>query len=121
MLSFYFRGEVLPYYGGSISRARSIRGCNHFMYWELMRRSVEEGTLGFDFGRSKRETGPFEFKKHLGFQPQPLPYEYFLVEAAAVPDVTPNNPKYRLLVESWRRLPLPVANLLGPPLARSLG
>jgi hypothetical protein len=121
VLSFYFRGEVLPYYGGSVGRARTIRGCNHFMYWELMRRSVDEGVLGFDFGRSKRGTGPFEFKKHFGFQPQPLPYEYYLVEADAVPDINPGNPRYRLLVEAWRRLPLPVANLLGPPLARSLG
>ncbi|MEE4109753.1 MAG: FemAB family XrtA/PEP-CTERM system-associated protein [Halieaceae bacterium] len=121
VLSFYFRGEVLPYYGGSVSRARAIRGCNHFMYWELLRRSVEEGILGFDFGRSKHDTGPFEFKKHFGFEPVALPYEYFLVGTDTVPDVNPNNPKYRLLVDTWRRLPLPLANLMGPPLARSLG
>ncbi len=121
VLSFYFRNEVLPYYGGSIARARSIKGCNHFMYWDLLRRSAEEGISSFDFGRSKRDTGPFEFKKHWGFEPQPLPYEYFLVKADSVPDVNPTNPKYRLLVNTWQRLPLPVANLLGPPLARSLG
>ncbi len=121
VMSFYFRNEVLPYYGGSIARARTIRGCNHFMYWELMRRSAEEGITVYDFGRSKRETGPFEFKKNWGFEPQALPYEYFLVKSAQVPDVNPSNPKYRLLVNAWQRLPLPVANLLGPPLARSLG
>tara|TARA_R100000005_G_C4847650_1_gene115724 strand:- start:293 stop:568 length:276 start_codon:yes stop_codon:yes gene_type:complete len=91
------------------------------MYWELMRRSAEEGITVYDFGRSKRETGPFEFKKNWGFEPQALPYEYFLVNSAQVPDVNPSNPKYRLLVNAWQRLPLPVANLLGPPLARSLG
>lgn len=121
VMSFYFRNEVLPYYGGSIARARSIRGCNHFMYWDLMRRSAEEGVTLYDFGRSKRDTGPFDFKKNWGFQPQPLPYEYFLVNSDQVPDVNPSNPKYRLLVNAWQRLPLPVANLLGPPLARSLG
>jgi FemAB-related protein (PEP-CTERM system-associated) len=121
VMSFYFRNEVLPYYGGSIARARTIRGCNHFMYWELMRRSAEEGITVYDFGRSKRETGPFEFKKNWGFEPQALPYEYFLVKSAQVPDVNPSNPKYRLLVNVWQRLPLPVANVLGPPLARNLG
>lgn len=121
VMSFYFRNEVLPYYGGSVARARSIRGCNHFMYWDLLRRSAEEGITSFDFGRSKRDTGPFEFKKHWGFEPQPLPYEYFLVNSDQVPDVNPNNPKYRMLVNAWQRLPLPIANLLGPPLARSLG
>ncbi|MEX1198495.1 MAG: FemAB family XrtA/PEP-CTERM system-associated protein [Pseudohongiellaceae bacterium] len=121
VMSFYFRGEVLPYYGGSIARARSIKGCNDFMYWELMRRSADEGLTGFDFGRSKRDTGPYRFKKNWGFNPQPLPYEYYLVAAGAVPDVNPANPRYRLLVNTWRRLPVPLANLIGPPLARSLG
>lgn len=121
VMSFYFRDEVLPYYGGSIARARSIKGCNDFMYWELMRRSVDEGLTTYDFGRSKLGTGPFKFKKHWGFNPEPLPYEYFLVGADEVPDVNPNNPKYRLLVNTWRRLPMPLANLIGPPLARSLG
>jgi len=121
VMSFYFRDEVLPYYGGSIARARSIKGCNDFMYWELMRRSVDEGLATYDFGRSKLGTGPFKFKKHWGFNPEPLPYEYYLVGADQVPDVNPNNPKYRLLVNTWRRLPMPLANLIGPPLARSLG
>lgn len=121
VMSFYFRDEVLPYYGGSVARAREIRGCNHFLYWELLRRSADEGLGVFDFGRSKRDTGPFDFKKHWGFEPRPLPYEYFLVKAGEVPNVSPSNPKYRLLVNAWQRLPLPVANLLGPPLARHLG
>lgn len=121
VLSFYFRNEVLPYYGGSVSRARDIRGCNHFMYWELMRRSANEGLEVFDFGRSKKETGPFQFKKNMGFTPEPLPYEYYLVKSDVIPEVNPTNPKYRLLIDAWKRLPLPVANLLGPPIARNLG
>lgn len=121
VMSFYFRGEVLPYYGGSIARAREIKGCNDFMYWELLRRSADEGCTSFDFGRSKKDTGPFRFKQNWGFTPQPLAYEYFLVTADKVPDINPSNPKFRLLVDTWRRLPLPLANLLGPPLARSLG
>jgi lipid II:glycine glycyltransferase (peptidoglycan interpeptide bridge formation enzyme) len=120
-MSFYFRGEVIPYYGGSTAMARTIKGVNHFMYWELMRRSRERGCEVFDFGRSKASTGPYSFKKNFGFKPQALPYEYYLVKSPAVPDVNPLNPKYRLLVNAWTRLPLPVANLLGPPLARSLG
>jgi FemAB-related protein (PEP-CTERM system-associated) len=121
VMSFYFRGEVLPYYGGSIARARSIKGSNDFMYWELMRRSAEEGLSSFDFGRSKAGTGPYSFKKNWGFVPTALPYEYYLVAADSVPNVNPTNPKYRLLVDTWKRLPLPVANLLGPVLARNLG
>lgn len=121
VMSFYHRGEVLPYYGGSVARARYIKGCNHFMYWELMRRSVDEGVLGFDFGRSKKETGPFSFKKNWGFTPEPLPYEYYLVKSGEVPNLSPSNPKYDLLIRTWQRLPLPVANRIGPLVAGSLG
>ena len=121
VMSFYFRDEVLPYYAGSTAGARSIKGVNHFMYWELMRRSREQGCRVFDFGRSKAGTGPYSFKKNFGFEPQPLPYEYHLVRADAVPEVNPSNPKYRLLINTWTKLPLPVANFIGPFLARSLG
>ena len=121
VMSFYFRDEVLPYYGGSTAEARTIKGVNHFMYWELMRRSSEQGFRLFDFGRSKAGTGPYSFKKNFGFKAQPLPYEYYLVKASEMPDVNPNNPKYRLLIDTWKKLPLPVANFIGPFLARSLG
>jgi FemAB-related protein (PEP-CTERM system-associated) len=121
VMSFYFRDEVLPYYGGSTAMARTIKGVNHFMYWELMRRTRGQGYKLFDFGRSKVGTGPYSFKKNFGFEPQPLPYEYHLVKSEAVPDINPLNPKYRLMVSAWTKLPLPVANFIGPFLARSLG
>jgi len=120
VMSFYFRDEVLPYYGGSISIARSLKG-NDFMYWDLMRRSSEEGIRIFDYGRSKEGTGSYSFKKNWGFTPEPLHYEYFLVKADAIPEVNPMNPKYQLFIKAWKKLPLPVANFVGPYLARSLG
>jgi FemAB-related protein (PEP-CTERM system-associated) len=121
VMNFYFRDQVLPYYGGSVAAARDIRGCNHFMYWDLMRRSAERGYRLFDFGRSKEGTGPYTFKKNYGFNPEPLHYEYFLVKSQDVPNVNPTNPKYQLLIKAWEKLPLPVANTIGPFLARSLG
>jgi FemAB-related protein (PEP-CTERM system-associated) len=121
VMSFYFRDEVIPYYGGSTGVARTLKGVNHVMYWELMRHSAEQGYRLFDFGRSKAGTGPYSFKKNFGFEPQPLPYEYYLVTSSTVPDVNPLNPKYRLMINVWSKLPLPLANFMGPFLARSLG
>jgi len=120
VLSFYFRDEVLPYYGGGVWRAREVKG-NDFMYWELTRRSCERGIRVFDYGRSKVGTGSYSFKKNWGFEPQPLHYQYYLVRSSGIPDVSPKNPKYRLLIATWKRLPLPVANLLGPAIAKSVG
>jgi FemAB-related protein (PEP-CTERM system-associated) len=120
VMSFYFRDQVLPYYGGGTGEARELAG-NDFMYWELMRRAAESGLKVFDFGRSKRGSGSFDFKKNWGFEPQPLYYEYRLIRSRAVPDHNPLNPKYRLFIECWRRLPLGLANRLGPALAKNLG
>lgn len=120
VLSFYFRDEVLPYYAGDRADARHL-AANDFKYWELMRRACERGYRLFDFGRSKRGTGQFDFKKNWGFEPRQLHYEYFLVNAPCVPEHNPANPKYRLFIEMWKRLPTPVANALGPHIVKHLG
>jgi len=120
VMNFYFRDEVLPYYGGGTGEARSRAG-NDFMYWEVMRRGAALGCRLFDFGRSKQGTGAFAFKHNWGFEPEPLHYRYRLAQGAAIPDHNPLNPKYRLFIAAWKRLPLAVANLLGPPIVRGLG
>lgn len=120
VLSFWFRDEVLPYYGGGTLEAREVAGYD-FLYWDLMCRAAERGCRIFDYGRSKVGTGSWSFKKNWGFEPEPLLYEYHLVRASGMPDINPLNPKYRLFVAAWKRLPLGLANALGPRLSRSLG
>ena len=120
VLSFYFRDEVLPYYAGDLPAARDL-AANDFKYWELMRRACERGLRVFDYGRSKKGTGSHDFKKNWGFEPAPLHYEYCLLSADRIPENNPLNPKYRLFIETWRRLPRPVVNWLGPHLVRQLG
>jgi FemAB-related protein (PEP-CTERM system-associated) len=120
VMSFYFRDEVHPYYGGSVAGGRSL-AANDFMYWSVMQRAVERGARLFDYGRSKQDSGSYHFKKHWGFEPRPLPYAYCLVRASEVPNVSPTNHKYSLFIKAWQRLPLPVSNALGPWLARDLG
>lgn len=119
VLNFYFRDEVLPYYGGGTPLARDLKG-NDFMYWDLMRRSCERGLKVFDFGRSKQGTGSFSFKKNWGFEPAPLHYEYFLVKAKELPNVSPTNPKYEMFIKLWKAMPLGLSRLLGPFLAKDL-
>ncbi len=120
VLSFYFRDEVLPYYAGDDSAARDL-AANDFKYWELMRRACARGLKTFDYGRSKLGTGPYAFKKNWGFEPTPLHYEYRLYQRDSVPQNNPSNAKYKLMIQAWRRLPLGVANWLGPFIVRSLG
>jgi len=120
VLSFYFRDEVLPYYGGGTAEARAV-SANDFMYWELMRRSCEHGVRVFDFGRSRHGTGSFAYKKNWGFAPRNLSYEYYLVRRRDMPSVNPANPSYRRFIQLWRHLPLALTNRIGPIIANDLG
>jgi len=119
VMSYFFRDEVIPYYGGSLSMARGLMA-NDFMYWELMRRSCESGIRVFDYGRSREGTGSYRFKKHWGFEPEPLYFQYDLVGQNEIPDLSPGNPKYRMAISIWKRLPTGLTRWIGPMLARSL-
>jgi FemAB-related protein (PEP-CTERM system-associated) len=119
VLSYFFRDRVLPYYTGSRSEARAL-GANDLMYWALMRRAVDRGCKVFDFGRSKVGTGPYSFKRNWGFEPRPIAHQYRLLKRKTLPDLNPTNPRYAMLIQAWRRLPIPVANAISPMLSRSL-
>lgn len=120
VMSFYHRDAVMPYFTGSHVDARRL-GANDFMYWHVMRRAVDKGYSVFDFGRSKEGTGPYSFKKNWGFAPEPIVHEFCLKEGTQMPDLNPLNPKYAAMVAVWKKLPLPVANFIGPLVVRNIG
>lgn len=120
LLSFYFRGTVFAYWGGG---TRDARDCfaNEVMYYELMRHALQRGCTGFDFGRSKVGTGPYAFKENWGFDPEPLVYAVRTADGAAPREINPLDPRYRLQVAAWQKMPLWLANRVGPLIARGLG
>ena len=120
VLSLYWRGTVMPYWGGGLAEARRLRA-NELMYFALMRHARAKGCGRFDFGRSKLGTGPFAYKKNWGFEPQPLVYGRWLAPGETARDTNPNSAKYRLQVDLWKKLPLWAANRIGPLIARGLG
>ncbi|WP_445192962.1 FemAB family XrtA/PEP-CTERM system-associated protein [Sphingomonas sp. Tas61C01] len=118
VLSLYLNGTVYPYWGGGTAASRSVRAHEH-LYFSLMRHARERGCTRFDFGRSKTGTGAAAFKKNWGFTATPLTYARHSDGPART--VNPLDPKYALMVATWKRLPLWLANRLGPPIARGLG
>jgi FemAB-related protein (PEP-CTERM system-associated) len=120
VFSFFHKGIAYPYWGGGTGEAREWRA-NEALYYELMCRASRRGCARFDFGRSKIGTGAYAFKKNWGFEPSPLVYAVRTAEGGTAREINPLNPKYRFQVALWRRLPLWLANRLGPPIARGLG
>jgi FemAB-related protein (PEP-CTERM system-associated) len=119
VMTLFYEDQALPYYGGAY-RDTFAYAVNDFMYWELMRYAARTGYRVFDFGRSREGTGPYDFKRHWGFEPVPLPYQYILLRGQALPDLSPSNPKFSLAQRVWRRLPLPVTKVVGPRVTRYL-
>ena len=120
VLSLYMNGTVFPYWGGGTQAARALRA-NDRMYFALMAHARGRGCTRFDFGRSKVGTGAAAFKKNWGFQGVPLVYVSRLAVGGAPREINPLNPRYRLQVEAWKKLPLWAANRLGPWISKGLG
>lgn len=119
LLSFWYHDRIMPYYVAISPYAREHR-LYDFATWRQMRHGAERGEHIYDFGRSKYGSGPFNFKVFWGFEPKPLEYQYALIRARETPNVNPDNPKFARFVAAWQRLPVPVANIAGPMLARHL-
>lgn len=120
VLSFYHRDTVMPYWGGGVWAARRLRA-NERMYFELMRHARSRGCTGFDFGRSKTGSGPYAFKKNWGFEPEPLSYAYWTAPGAKPRDADPTSDRHSLAIRLWQKLPLELANRIGPWIANGLG
>ncbi len=119
VMNFYFRDVCNPYFSGSLPESNPT-GANNYMYYALMCHGLKKGCKRFDFGKSRRGSGSFDFKKNMGFEPQPLPFQFIFNTRSELPTFNPSNPKLALLLEAWSRQPLWTSKLAGPFLNRFL-
>jgi FemAB-related protein (PEP-CTERM system-associated) len=120
VMSFCFKDTVYAYYSGSLDDIEHT-GVNNWIYCAIMEWAVEQGYRRFDFGRSRVDSGPARFKKNMGFDAEPLHYEYLLLAPGArLPDFHPSNPRLDLPRRLWSKMPIVLANRLGAWLSRYL-
>jgi FemAB-related protein (PEP-CTERM system-associated) len=117
VLNFYYKDAVVPYYSGT-DESYFFTQCANVMYCDLMEEGVRRGYRKFDFGRSRRDSGPYHFKSNMGFEPRTLGYQYVLRGLKEVPSINPSNPRFELPRRIWSRLPLGVTKVVGPQLLR---
>ncbi len=117
VLNLLFRDVIMPFYAGA-DRGERPRGVDDYTYLAIMRWGRDHGFRTFDFGRSKRGTGAWDFKRRWGMEEVPLGYQYHLVKARELPNVSPANPKYQAAIRAWQKLPLPLTRLLGPMIVK---
>jgi FemAB-related protein (PEP-CTERM system-associated) len=102
---------------------------NMLLYWTLLSHVCDQGCALFDFGRSTMGEGTYRFKKQWGARPYELVWTDWTPGGASrqstkatahqTNDSQTTGNRLRPLVETiWRRLPLALANWLGPKLRR---
>lgn len=92
---------------------------NHALYWNVIKMGCEQGYEQFDFGRSTWNAPTFNFKKQWAGEPIQLNWQYILVGQNELPSINPDNPKYKLFINIWRKMPLFITNYLGPKVIRN--
>lgn len=112
-------GETLEVPWAASRRDALSRCPNHRLYWDVIQYAIKAGCRRFDFGRSTLGSGPYKFKRQWGAVDVPLCWEYWTADGR-LPDFTPHNPRYAMAVRLWKRLPLIVANRMGPWIVRNI-
>lgn len=105
--------------------ASSIRNKNHlganmFMYRSILTEAISRKYQFFDFGRSTIDASTYKFKKQWGAREHPLHWHYWTKDNADLPEINPDNPKYKLVISAWQMLPVFVTRIIGPKIARNL-
>ncbi len=93
---------------------------NMYLYWNCLKYACEQSYGTFDFGRSTLDAPTFKFKKQWGAEPVSHNWHYWLDGKQDVPQLNPQNPKFKLAIATWQRLPLFVTKLVGPVIAKHL-
>jgi FemAB-related protein (PEP-CTERM system-associated) len=117
VFSFLFGDTLFPHYSGASPDA-NVLAANNFIYWELMKSAIHRGMRYFDFGRSKKNTGAYQFKSSWGMPVAPLNYQVCMIERRTRPNFSPTNPKFAMAARVWSRMPLKTTTWLGPHVVR---
>ncbi len=112
--------QVIEIPWASSLREYNRLGTNMKLYWEVLRHSILKGYKIFDFGRSTLDGPTYKFKKQWGARPKQCYWNYWLAEGNELPQLNPQNPKYKIAIAGWKKLPLAVANCLGPHIVKHL-
>lgn len=119
VMNFYYKDVCNPYFSGSLSEY-NFTGCNNYMYYALMCHALTRKSKHFEFGKSRKGSGSYDFKSNMGFEPTPLPFQFIFNLSREKPNFNPSNPKLALFLKMWSSQPLWTSKIVGPFLSRFL-
>jgi lipid II:glycine glycyltransferase (peptidoglycan interpeptide bridge formation enzyme) len=118
-LTGYFNGVVEGLWAGGRSAARQL-DANYVLYWEMIRDACQRGFRRFHLGRSTSQSGGEEFKRKWNGESKQLYWYFYRPDGGEMPELNVDNPKYRLAINAWRRMPLWATRRIGPWIGRAI-
>jgi FemAB-related protein (PEP-CTERM system-associated) len=114
-----FNGTIEGMWAGGTAAARGLQA-NYALYWEMIQDACRRGFQRFHLGRSTADSGAEDFKRKWNADTMQLYWYNHRPDGGAQPELNVDNPKYRLAINLWRRMPLWMTRLAGPPVARGI-
>lgn len=93
---------------------------NELLYWHAIQWACKSGARELDLGRSSIDSGAYRFKMQWNPEVRPLFWYYWLAHGIELPDLSPSNPKYGLAISCWKKMPVALANRVGPWIIRNV-
>ncbi len=113
-------GDTLENPWASALHQYSRMSPNMLLYWKMLEYACDNGYAYFDFGRSSPGEGTYRFKEQWGARPSPLHWDYVIAGKFSVPGEEEGKGR-RIAAACWRRLPVPITRLIGPPIRKHIG
>ena len=115
---FQWNGEFEMTWAASLAQYNSVSP-NMLLYWSFIERASHRGLAAFNFGRCTPGSGTHRFKLQWGGRDVPLWwYQHAAGPTPRVKTPSPDDRAFSWGPRVWSRLPLPIANLLGPRVVR---
>jgi len=113
-------GELMEIPWASTLKKTNAISMNMYLYRQVLMYAIERGYRFFDFGRSSLNSPTYRFKQQWGAEAVQNYWHYWLRGNQELPQLNPNNPKYRAMIRIWQMLPVMATNLIGPHIVKNL-
>ncbi len=117
---FIYQGDTIFNLHANILRYVRSNYAGEFLYWSMIERGIQKGLKTFDLGRSLMGSGNEVFKMKWAPRKKLLAYWHWLAPGQPLPVLSQKNPKFKVAIAVWKRLPAFVVRMVGPHLVRGL-
>jgi FemAB-related protein (PEP-CTERM system-associated) len=114
-----YRNSIESNWAASLPEGKDLKS-SMFMAWQSMCYAAAKGYRRFDFGRSEIGSPTYKFKLEWNTRIIPLYWYQISPRDEKSTELDRRNPQFHAAIEMWKKLPLSITKVLGPPIAKCI-